>query len=468
MRSKREEIERSVLVRIKPSPELYEEGRSIFSEVANLVRALAAKEGWTCDVRLEGSFAKDTWLATSPELDIFVLFDEGVSGDKIKTELFPRLLKIFEAYEPVVKYSEHPYLSFQRKKFKVEVVPATRARPGEMRTAVDRTPYHTKYVLEHSNEELRDQMRLLKQFSKAVGVYGAEIAVEGFSGYLLELLTIYYGGFGEVLEAASKWEPPVVIDLEGYYRDEREAVERLGKRPLVVVDPVDERRNVASALSLDKMMEFSMASRLYLTRPSVYYFFPEELPSSKRLLELLIELAKHVVVVEVRLRAPLPPDTLWGEAKRLSRNVSSFLENEGYDLIRCSTWTNESTRALVACLVEEPFKPGPKKHAGPPVTSFEHTLRFVEAYAGRPGSGPWIEGGRLYALKERRHVSAPAALESALRSLLVSHLREGEASAYSLSWRLDLLDEEPGAWLREFLLGKPRWLLPYCLELEKA
>ena len=37
--------------------------------------------------------------------------------------------------------------------------------------------------------------RFFKEFLKAIGAYGANSAIGGFSGYLVEILCIKYGGF---------------------------------------------------------------------------------------------------------------------------------------------------------------------------------------------------------------------------------------------------------------------------------
>jgi len=244
----------------------------------------------------------------------------------------------------------------------------------------------------------------------------------------------------------------------------------LGEKPLVVVDPVDPKRNVASAVSLEKLGEFVMASRLYLERPSIYYFFPPE-PSEEeraRALALLEPLLEKVVVVHVKLPKPLPPDTIWGEVKRAARNVKSLLEREGFGVVRCSAWASEEGEALVACMLEDSLKPAEAKQLGPPISSLKHSMNFVAKYAARPGSGPWVEGWRLCALKERAYVSAVALLEERSEEFLVSDLREGSFRVFLLSWAPEDLGAEARRWLEDFVVGKPKWLLPYCASLEKG
>jgi tRNA nucleotidyltransferase (CCA-adding enzyme) len=45
------------------------------------------------------------------------------------------------------------------------------------------------------------EVRLLKKFMKGTGVYGAEIKIGGFSGYLCELLILKYRSFAQTIEA---------------------------------------------------------------------------------------------------------------------------------------------------------------------------------------------------------------------------------------------------------------------------
>ena len=120
-------------------------------------------------------------------------------------------------------------------------------------------PFHTKYVsVRIAGKE--DDVLLLKQFMKGVHVYGSELRVGGFSGYLTELLVLCYGSFVAVLRAASSWRPGQRLDLEGHAAVRHD-------EPLIVVDPVDPRRNVAGALTLDKMLQFAGAARSFLAEP---------------------------------------------------------------------------------------------------------------------------------------------------------------------------------------------------------
>ena len=73
--------------------------------------------------------------------------------------------------------------------------------------------------------------------------------------------------FKNVLKAAaSQWKKGLIIDLENYGTGD------IFTDPLIVVDPADKKRNVAAALTTQKMAEFMVASRNFLKSPKIEYF----------------------------------------------------------------------------------------------------------------------------------------------------------------------------------------------------
>ena len=97
----------------------------------------------------------------------------------------------------------------------------------------------------------------------------------GFSGYLCELLIIHYGSFTKTLEAFAKYTPRMAIDIENYYAGREKELKLLFDEPLVVIDPVDKGRNVASAVKPDKIYTLVGAARAFLKTPNEDFFFPK-------------------------------------------------------------------------------------------------------------------------------------------------------------------------------------------------
>ena len=103
---------------------------------------------------------------------------------------------------------------------------------------------------------------------QGTGVYGAEIKVGGFSGYLCELLIMKYGSFAQTIEAFAHYNQRVIVDIENFYADRENELSLLFPEPLVIVDPVDKGRNVASAVQPQKLYDFIGAARAFLKKPS--------------------------------------------------------------------------------------------------------------------------------------------------------------------------------------------------------
>ncbi len=210
------------------------------------------------DLKLYGSVAKGTNLRDDYDLDVFYETEtDKYHGFQI---LKNRLEELNIKY--IVKYSEHPYIKIRYDNYNIDLVPISK----NYHSAVDRTPLHYRYIISKiSDENTKDEIRLLKLFLKTLGLYGADNRVNGFSGYLTELLIIYGNNFIDLLKKVSKWKLPVIIDIEGIKSREFE-------EKLIVIDPTDGTRNVAAAVSLDNLSRFILYARAFLKQPSKEYF----------------------------------------------------------------------------------------------------------------------------------------------------------------------------------------------------
>ncbi|MET1127931.1 MAG: CCA tRNA nucleotidyltransferase [Thermoproteota archaeon] len=465
----RTSIEDEVLREIKPREADYEKVSSTYKLVREAVASFlhmhdAAHE---VELSLEGSFAKDTWLRDDVDLDIFLLAKRDCS--RYASHTFIEKLAEFLAargFRVEQRYAQHPYLTLVVNELEVDVVPACSIEdPARPLTAVDRTPYHRRYVTSKLVAEQKDEVRLLKSFMKGIGVYGAEVSVKGFSGYVAELLVVFYGCFRKVLEAASSWRPPVVIDIEGYYSSRREVLEKFGKAPVIVVDPTDPNRNAAAAVSIKSLASFVMASKLYLRNPSIEFFHIARRGEEDSIprLEDLNQRVQNVVLVEVAVQERIPRDNLWGILDRIRRIATNILENEGFRVFDSGTYLDDTgVRGIIAIEVEQETLPPYEKLKGPPPWSEPGASQFYEKYTKtEPDSiGPWIDhDGRLVVIRRRRHRRASETLTARLPSALPK-------SAQSLRIKVGTLKEAlqgglthgEAKWLREFIAKAPKWI----------
>ncbi|HOZ44175.1 MAG TPA: nucleotidyltransferase domain-containing protein, partial [Methanoculleus sp.] len=192
--------EEEVLRRIRPTPEERAYIRTIGERLIE-----AVERSGMAKAMMVGSVARDTFVRGDRDLDVFMLFDPALSREALQEEGLSLAHRVAEEFGATwrEKYAEHPYVNATINSLDIDLVPCYAvASATDIKSAVDRTPFHTRYILAHI-DGYADDVLLAKQFAKAGGVYGSDHMTEGFSGYLCEILTIYYGGFHALLRAAA-------------------------------------------------------------------------------------------------------------------------------------------------------------------------------------------------------------------------------------------------------------------------
>lgn len=205
-----------------------------------------------------GSYAKDTWLPGNKDIDVFVKFKaKKYRNENISSILYVMLRKRFK--NVLIVHGSRDYFHVEFEDVLFEVVPVLDVKHAfEAENIMDVSPLHVKYVKRKVRH--KDDVRKLKALLKAQHLYGAESYLQGFSGYVCELLISYYGSFSKLISNARKWNlKGVVLDIGKQYSSPSIALKSLNKSklgPLVLVDPVDKDRNAAASVSLDKLISF--------------------------------------------------------------------------------------------------------------------------------------------------------------------------------------------------------------------
>ncbi len=185
----------------QPLPDDVEKLTKIAIETMGLVSRYISPK--VVEVIFGGSFAKGTWLKEEVDIDIFIKIDNSVN-DKEFGQLGEQVgWQSLKGFNPYIRYSDHPYVEAVIDGIRVNVVPCYDVPKGKWKSAADRSPFHTDYMRNNLDDEKRNQVRLLKKFLKSIGVYGADIATGGFSGYVAEIMILKYGSFEAVLHAMS-------------------------------------------------------------------------------------------------------------------------------------------------------------------------------------------------------------------------------------------------------------------------
>ena len=421
---------------------------------------------------LEGSLAKGTCLRSEMDLDIFILVrNDAINNEWIKKEIIDPLIPLLSTrYTVQLRYATHPYIHVVCSDgIEADIVPAYWARSiKEVKTSVDRTPFHTRYVINNLSDAQKDEVRLLKKFFKGIGVYGAEIKVEGFSGYLCELLIIKYGNFIDALKSISKWRIPHVVTIGDVPKHEVRLLLRLFKdSALIFPDPVDLKRNAAAAVSKRSVSLAIVASTCFLTNPSDVFFFPKREPISvEKLNKYVIDSKRCLSFIVLKINEELVPDVLWGVLKRFLKRGESIISQLDFKVVDSRVWSNEKELAVVFYETESCRLSEYKLHEGPPPYVKEDLSKFINKYLGdRLVFGPWISNeGRPYVLRKRKYTEITDILYREVVSKLPKGFSVIDVVVNTLTRFPDklLANRDFTYWLTEAVLKVPSWMEAGC------
>jgi tRNA nucleotidyltransferase (CCA-adding enzyme) len=470
MDSRLEVILAEVLKRVTPSGSDREHVLSLSNKLTRKVQKAVKEKGVEAEIRVEGSVAKDTWLKEEPEIDVFMRVPTTMPREAFGTVLLGIARKATEGFEQIERFAEHPYLEAIIDDVMVNVVPCYKVKQGEWISATDRTPFHTDYVKPLLDEGKAGEVRLLKRFMKGVGVYGAEIKVGGFSGYLCELLVLNYGSFLEVLRAVGDWKERTIIDYEGHYEGRKE-FKKIFEEPLIMVDPVDRGRNVAAAVTKERLNEFVAASRAFLKNPSLNFFYPREVEAldSKEVANKINTLGSTIVFIKFG-GVTTVPDVLWGQLFKSQRSLRRMLQGHDFTVLRDDVWSNEKNLNIFVFEMENRFLSNIKRHLGPPINKKLECEKFLRKHSGADSTvfGPRVEGGRWVVKVKRKHNDVVNLLNEQLgdggrRFGMAELVSEAVAESMEILVNNEVLklysaDSEFAKFLTEYLEGKPRWL----------
>ncbi len=434
-------LKQEIISEIKPTEyeqiKLEEVTRKLINHIYNVIKKRDLKD---ISVQLVGSAARNTWLSGTHDLDIFIVFPENTSREELEAiglEIARDVTKIADKYEE--RFAEHPYINLQVENFGVDLVPCFGVSDSsKIKSSVDRTPFHNEYV-KSNIAGLFDDVRLLKQFMRGIGVYGSELKTKGFSGYLTELLVIYYGSFENVLYNAANWKPGIKLRLGN---EEISTILIQEKKPLLFVDPIDPERNVASAVSLDKLCEFIDAARDFLESPSKQFFFSKKgNEHNKEYLIDRMERRSTGFIVIIFDRPDEVDDVVYPQLYKMERSVTEMLEMFDFKVMKSFSWSEDvglGNKSVVFFELITSRLPNVKKHFGPPVWLRDHAQKFKEKYSDDKNSfNFYIEDGKYVCDVLRQHVNAKSLLEDRLKTCsLGKHINE------SINQNFDLLEND--------------------------
>ena len=383
-----------VLVEIQPDKN-YE--KEIFEKLNFIIKKINQSQK-NIKAILGGSGAKGTWLKTF-DADIFVVFDYNKFKDKSDklSDILEKILR--KKFKNIARlHGSRDYFQIKQGKFTFEIVPILKIKKAEQaKNITDVSPLHSNWVLKH--KKLVNEIKLTKQFCQAQNVYGAESYIRGFSGYICEILTVYYGSFLNLIKAAAKWNDRVVVDVQKYYKG-KDVFKLVNTSklvsPLIIIDPVQKDRNAAAALSVEKFEAFKKAAKGFLKNTSKEFFVQKGMKSG--FLDMKAK-DKKLMVVDVE---PLlgKNDVVGGKLLKVYEFLKEKLNKNDFKIIKTDWKWDKTGNAELYFLFEKKSFPKTVEIEGPPLEISNHVENFRKVH-----KKTYVKKGKIFAAEQRKHMN---------------------------------------------------------------
>ncbi len=414
-----------------PSKTVEKSKKHIAESAFKLVEKEVKKFPEVIGLEFGGSFAKGTWLSKDADVDIFLRFKKSTSEEKFEKISREIGFKSLKKHKPYVRYSEHPYVEAKIKDTMINIVPFYDVKIGNWKSSADRSTFHTKFMKKSLTSEMKNEVRILKTFLKANGVYGAEIAKQGFSGYVSEVLVLHFGSFEKVIKSISEIkEKKIIGDTSKKF-----------ETSVVIIDPVDKNRNLAAAISDENLGKFILSSIAFKEKPSLGFFKNKKSRISEEYSENLL-----VVKFEFKIRSP---DIIWGQIKRVTSSLSTQLELGGFNVLRSKSHTDQQKEAYLFFLLESIKIPSIHQKNGPEFFRENSSKRFISKNL-KDLELMWIGNNKkIISLEKRKHADAAKFMTEFLKNNIQTGMPKGLLNDFKRGFKVSVGDKNLSKSIKE-------------------
>lgn len=398
-----------------------------FNLVQNEIKKFPEIEG----LEFGGSFAKGTWLSKGADVDIFIKFKNSTSEEQFETISKKVGFAALKDYSPYVRYSDHPYVEAEIESTKINVVPAYSVKSGEWKSAADRSPFHTTLMKNSLTAKMKNDVRVLKLFLKSNGIYGAEIAKQGFSGYVSEVLILQFGSFEKLIKAIGEIKENQTIGNS----------EKKFDTTITIIDPIDKTRNLAAAISNENLGRFIIIARAFKKKPQLKFFTERKIKFSKKYWKNLL-----IIKFNFKMRSP---DIIWGQIKRTTSSLSTQLELGGFRVLRSKSYTDQKEEAYLFFLLESIEIPELYSKEGPSFFRQSDTESFVFKNSEKTEL-MWVKkNNRIISLEKRKHTNAVKFMKEFLKDNLKTGVPKGLHSDFKKGFKISVGDTKLSKSIKE-------------------
>jgi len=214
-----------------------------------------------------------------------------------------------------------------------------------------------------------------------------------------------------LLKEASKWKPPIVLDIEDYYDEQYEYLAQRYKTPLIIIDFIDKNRNAAAAISKKSFDLFSAIAKAFIKAPSIKLFEKPEVNFS--LEQLISAVKKHNYILLSFAKPQNIVDDIWiPQLRKSEKAIARQIQMQEFEVkSSASLWDDKNCYFLIDFESLELSKR--KTILGPPLEMEADVARFISAHK-KPLRGPFKKDGKIAVEVERKNVLAQKIVQKVL------------------------------------------------------
>ncbi len=281
MKSNIDQILKQKIEKIKLDVDILKKINKTADDFCKYLRGKLRKKKIKAEVFIGGSLAKNTLVKKKKQdIDVFVRFDSKYKDNEISGILGKILGKNVKKI-----HGSRDYYQVVVGEIIIEIIPVLKiSKPSEAKNITDLSYFHVNYIKKklRKNKKLSDEIILSKTFCHAHNCYGAESYIQGFSGYALELLIVYYKSFLEFIKAIVKTgDNKLIIDIDKSYKNKQEILRELNEAklqsPVILIDSTFKQRNVTAGLSEKTFLKFQKICKKFLKNPNLDFFEEEDI-----------------------------------------------------------------------------------------------------------------------------------------------------------------------------------------------
>lgn len=396
-----------------PSPKECKKLKNCIDEMLEKIRKALARKHMCAEVMLGGSAAKGTFLKHEFDCDIFIRFSQDYKERDLSDILATILNRL--PLKTVRVHGSRDYFKAAYKKMIFEFIPVLNVtKPEQALNVTDMSPLHVAWVKKQLHEQLRKDIILTKLFCKAQRVYGAESYINGFSGHVIDILTIYYGGFIPLLQAAAKWHAGTIIDPEQH--NTAASLNASKKSALIIIDPLQPERNAAAALNDEKLGMMVTAAQQFLKMPSRKFFVLQKFSLTQVKKQARSKNhTKELILITALPKKDANPDIQGTKLLKVFEHLNTHLVLHEFKVLKSDWHWDKKQIAYFWFILKKEVLSATTLRMGPPLHEAKACGHFKEKHPTT-----FVKNNRLYCYVRRQYRKPQVLVKALLKNSYVT------------------------------------------------